>query len=563
MSEGVTTITNDPQALLRVAKLDSWRHSLPPKLGIDQFRTALPLMVHTHGRRPAILAKEIDRTNLKAVEGLEADLIFHTPYFTFDGAESPPSAHATLADAVESVAGPKPTLDPAMSVSLYGELRGVLGLADKPSAPLAAGLPAELNHYLVPRSAVPRRSAARRDAAIQAAWSYVDGLGCRSMIAPWLSAPMDDPLRSLDELMVTGDLDVLFCCTPLTMQELSGVPAVFFGGGDFALYAQGDRFVHLLSCRELPCLGLPDAAAAKRATVLALADGGRLGFEELNLTQAVFDGFGFGAAGAIPASRVLRRWRERRAWADLAFVLIGTQVTLAGIDAALALVEEALGAGQSVTELDAYDRYSKAVQAEIERLSLPIRVRTYFNHTHAGDRSGIPASATAHRLSPLTSLKIDAGLEIYDDTGFHRATSDVTRSLVGSPDANDFYQLLDSALVEAAIPACRAGATGADVFAAGIRFLEPHRGELAAVELCPPGDKGLSEMVDRDIGHLLGKQEPATTVFEKGNVFCLEAGMVAAAEFQWPYREWCIGVEDVFLITGDEPINLTRSTSDE
>jgi hypothetical protein len=39
----------------------------------------------------------------------------------------------------------------------------------------------------------------------------------------------------------------------------------------------------------------------------------------------------------------------------------------------------------------------------------------------------------------------------------------------------------------------------------------------------------------------------------------LEPGMLAAAEIQWPYRDKCIGVEDIFLITEDAPINITRN----
>jgi Xaa-Pro aminopeptidase len=555
-----TAVTNDPQAVRRLVGLDSWRHSLPPKLGIDQFRTMLPVVVEREGGPPAIVAKEIDRTNLEAVDGLAAELVFHSPYFTFDAVEAPrDDVHATVADAVAACASDAPVLDRSMSVSLHAELGAALGLPEDAAHARDPGFPAELNHYVVPRSAVPRRTASRRDVATQAAWPYADALGCREAIAPWLSAPMDDPLSSLDALMAQHDVDAVLCCTPLTMQELTGVPAALFAAEDFALYARGERDVHVLSVRELPWLGLPDVSAATSASLLALAGGARVGFEELNLPRRAFDAFGLDRAATVPASRLLRRWREQRSWVDLAFALVGTQVTLAGIEAALSLVSDALEAKRPVTELDAYGRYAEVVRTEIERRNLPIRVRTYFTHTHAGNRSGIPASATSHSLVPLTSLKIDAGLEIYDDTGFHRATSDVTRSVVGSARAREAYDLFERALVDGAIPACRPGATGADVFAAGIGQLEPHRAALGAAGLCPPaGAGGLHELVGRDIGHLLGKQEPATTVFEKGNGFQLEPGMVAAAEFQWPYRQWCLGVEDVFLVTDGEPINLTR-----
>lgn len=55
------------------------------------------------------------------------------------------------------------------------------------------------------------------------------------------------------------------------------------------------------------------------------------------------------------------------------------------------------------------------------------------------------------------------------------------------------------------------------------------------------------------------KEEPATAGLTLGDAGTLEPGMVGAAEFQWPYRDHCIGVEDLFLVTEDEPINLTRA----
>jgi hypothetical protein len=60
-----------------------------------------------------------------------------------------------------------------------------------------------------------------------------------------------------------------------------------------------------------------------------------------------------------------------------------------------------------------------------------VRVRPYFTHTHAGNRSLIPANATNHILRPLSTLKIDAGLEVYDEHGFLRAATDVARSVTG------------------------------------------------------------------------------------------------------------------------------------
>ena len=95
----MSLVTNDYRSVLERTGFDSWYHSLPPKLGIDQFRTVLPTMV-ADDARATIVAKEIDRTNLEAIGAAGPRFVFHTPYFTFDRVESPTDAAPDLASAV-------------------------------------------------------------------------------------------------------------------------------------------------------------------------------------------------------------------------------------------------------------------------------------------------------------------------------------------------------------------------------------------------------------------------------------------------------------------------------
>lgn len=333
------------------------------------------------------------------------------------------------------------------------------------------------------------------------------------------------------------------------------MPAAQLGPGVWALYQREASVVHLLSRVEVPWLGLPEPEVAGAATVLGIVDG-LLGFEELDLSQRAFGAFGLTDATTVPASMLLRRWRERRCWEDLSYYVIAAQATRYAIDAAISLVEKGMASGDLAMEMDAYQRYRAVIAEHIE--PLPLRIRTYFTHSHAGDRTHIPASATAHRIGRETSLKIDAGLEVYDARGYLRAVSDVTRTAVGTDDAKAFYALLDEALIEAAIASSMPGASGAEVFNAGLNYLKKDRGWITDAGFCPPSDRPLTEIFGRDIGHLLGKQEPATCVFEPRDNATMEAGMIAAAEIQWPYRDYCVGVEDNFLITDDGPINFTR-----
>jgi len=545
-------VTNDPAKVAEATGFDSWHHSLPPKLGIDQFRTVLPILVTGGDAAPVVVAKEIDRTNLESIDKPGVRFAFHSPYFSFDVLDRPSDAYATLLDAVADVAGSDTELDADLPVGLHALLAERLGT---PSAS-AREFHAPMNHYRVPRATVSAQATHGRDAAATAAAPYIAAMEAPARLREWLARPAGDVLASLDELMRRAGIDAVLASTPLNVQELTGAPAAFLGDGVWAVYVREAPEVHLLARRELPWLGLPEATSSDRGSVRRLTGDARLGYEEFDLTRRAFAGFGLDGTETRPASLVLRRWRESRTFEDVAYYLMGAHITRAGIDAAIRMTEEGMTNGDYATELDAYERYRAAVAAEVSQL--PIRVRTYFTHVHAGDRTHIPASATAHRIHPRTSLKIDAGLEVYDERGYLRAVSDITRSAVGTTDARRFYRLLDQALTESVIPTCRPGRTGQDVFTAGMNWLERDRTWLVDSGFCPPADRPLVDMFGRDIGHLLGKQEPATVVLQAGCAETLEPGMVAAAEIQWPYRDYCVGVEDVFLITEEEPINLTR-----
>lgn len=548
----MTVVSNDYRTVLERTGFDAWYHSLPPKLGIDQFRTVLPTMVAPEGGEATIVAKEIDRTNLETLAG-GFRFVFHTPYFTFDRVESPSDAAPDLPSAVASLLDGGAELDPRMSVSLYDELARALPGSSRLARPAFVR---PLNCYRVPRSLVDELARPAREAALPGARRYLEEMGSAKQAEPWLVRPPAGALATLDRLMTAAGLDAVLASTPVNVQGLSGVPATLLGQDTWALYERGAPDVLVLARRETPWLGLPEAAPFDGAAVSTMF-GGTLGYEELDLAKEAADGLGLADRG-VPASRLLRRWREASSWEDLSFYVLGAQVTVRAIEAALGVVRDAVRRGEPVTELDAYTRYRAVVADEISSRRLPIRVRTYFTHTHAGSRSLIPARATDYRMAPLTSLKIDAGLEVYDAGGSLRAASDVTRSALGNQAALDAYELFDRVLVDDVIAACRPGRTGDQVFRSGADALEPHHGDLASAGLCPDDGVPFADAIGRDIGHLLGKQEPATVVFQRGNDDVFEPGMLAAAELQWPYHDHCIGVEDVFMTTDAEPLNLTR-----
>jgi Xaa-Pro aminopeptidase len=549
----VAFVTNDPQKIYRTTGFDPWAHCLPPRLAIDGARSAIPLMATEGDATPWIFLKEIDRANVEALDIRDARLAWYSPYFTFGGLRAESDAWPDLQSAVRGLIQGSVEMDPDMPVGLYQSLAEAPDAADP--SPRALSLS---NHYVIPRGEVESSFEIGRGALREAAAPYIERLDAGAL-RPWLDRRPGDRFESLDRLLESAGLQGIVASSALSVQELTGIPLAWLRPPFVSVYLRGSDEIHFFSGQEIPMHGLPVSTPAGSDSILGLVRGGSIGYEEVDLSWTAWTWLGLRDSGR-PATDVLRRWRELRAWEDVSAYVIGSAITLTAIDDALRSVHRALNEGSDVTELDAYQVYRSTVERQISHNRLPVRVRTYFTHTHAGNRSHFPAKATQHSLVPLTSLKIDGGLEIYDTRGMFHAVSDVTRSAVGTSEGETFYRSLTHALLHGAIAACRPGTKGEDVFIAGLAVLEREQADIISGGFVPDRGRPLSQAFQRNIGHLLGKQEPATIEFQPWSRSALEAGMVGAAEFQWPYQQYCIGVEDLFLVTDDRPVNLTRKT---
>lgn len=551
----MTLLTNDPHRIIQSTGFDPFAHSLPPKLAVDGYRSAMPLMAVGDDDPPLLFVKEIDRTNVERLDMDRLRLVWYAPYFTFGGLREPSDAYPDLATALRAELEGDIRLDPSLTVQLGSEIAEAVGTGDLPQD----GFYGPRNHYVIGRRDVSAAFAAGRAELSEAAAPLIADLGT-TRIDPWLSREPDDRFALLDRMLAEAGLEALLVASPLAIQDLTGVPMKAIDAEAWAVYQRGSQVVHLLSLEEIAMGDLPLASPASPSSVRELVGGAGFGIEEVALTTRAWSGFGLADLQTRPATALIRRWRELRSWEDIAATVIAARVTLEGINRALSFVEKEWASGRRVTELDAYERYRSTVGSAIRRYGLLVRIRTYFTHCHAGDRSHFPASAVTHQVKPDSSLKIDGGLEIYDSRGMFLGVSDVTRSAVGNDRTRGFYRLLDRALLEGAVAACRPGVKGADVFSAGMSFLEPHRDQIVEGGFMPASDAPMTEVFNRNIGHLIGKQEPATVEFRSSDQGSLEAGMVAAAEIQWPYGAYCIGTEDIFLVTDEGPLNLTRPT---
>jgi len=234
---------------------------------------------------------------------------------------------------------------------------------------------------------------------------------------------------------------------------------------------------------------------------------------------------------------------------------LGTKVAMEG---ALAMAEKKLQAKEPVYEKDVEKKFYRLLKEYERKARTPLRMEPYFMVLHAGVRTPYPSLPGFFRLSQkMKTLKLDAGI-LVKDRGLILACSDLARSLAMDKRGKSLYALLEKAMLEGAIPGGRKGHTGEEVYWAGIRPLLREEKKLRGWKFLPSAGF-LKKHYDRDIGHTFGKQESTTLFFKKGErEQTLRPGMVSAIEYQWPYRGYALGIEDMFVVGPRYGINITR-----
>jgi Xaa-Pro aminopeptidase len=381
--------------------------------------------------------------------------------------------------------------------------------------------------------------------------------GDRATVEKFLSRPPFKSFEVLERLMRAGGVRGVLASSPINLQEMTGIPDDRLGRGLLGLYIRGK--IHLLSPRPLRNSRLAKAegpfATLEEATQ-KLVGNGPLGLEEKNLDigRALI----LGLNGFKNASNLFRAWREVRSGQDLGAYIMGALGTKVAMEGALAMAERKLKAREPVYEKDVEKKFYRLLKEYERKARTPLQLEPYFMVLHAGVRTPYPSLPGFFRLSPkMKTLKLDAGI-LLKDRGLVLACSDLARSIVMDKRGKDLYALLEKAMLEGAIPGGRQGQTGEEVYWAGMRPLLREEKNLRGWKLLPSAGF-LRKHYDRDIGHTFGKQESTTLFFKKGErEQTLKPGMVSAIEYQWPYRGYALGIEDMFVVGPRYGINITR-----
>lgn len=134
--------------------------------------------------------------------------------------------------------------------------------------------------------------------------------------------------------------------------------------------------------------------------------------------------------------------------------------------------------------------------------------------------------------------------------------SDIARTLSLSDASNDLYGVFQRGVRRTLVPGAAAGRSGESLHADGTNAVWRERARLSGNPLFVDLESPIRDY-DRDVGHLLGKNNLAHLRLVHGDKQLLREGMIACCEYQWPLRGHAIAYEDTCLVTPDGGLNLT------
>jgi len=527
------------------------------ELTIDGYKAISPIIVNKDNKRH-IVAKHLDRGNLEELKKenmipANYQIVYFRPYFSF--ITITPPAQADFMTAMEFVAEgeKKMMVHPDIPVSLYQTLstRFELALIENPSVSLPY-------IYKLSREDVLKKFNIGRERADQIALRLITASPDRKELEQYIKNRVDTRFTVLDNLMKSNDLNAVLCTSPLGVQEITGLGITRHKeDGVAAFYTLGSEYVYLFSAEKLYGFGECHAVDSFIPFIKNILGDETLGIEEEHFAYGWVEQFGLKSSQWVNAMTPIRQLRELRGVEDLSYYIIACRAGAYAINNAAAWAKEQLLAENKFTEMDISRKHDAFVQEFREIYHIPFKLDKYWTGLHASNRSVTPSFPFNHPVDKTCkAVKIDAGLSIKDENGIHHACSDIARMVLYEDFAQEVYKKLESHMVNDVIPVIKDGTIVKEIYDNAMNMIEKDRKRLEEIGMIPESNVG--QVFKRDCGHVLGKQEPVTLWFDKGNEQVIKEGMICAFEYQWSMQGYSIGVEDVFLVGKNHSINITR-----
>ncbi|MDR7419071.1 MAG: M24 family metallopeptidase [Armatimonadota bacterium] len=519
-----------------------------PRIVQDGTDMVRPLVLSNGDTPVAVFVPEVEQAAL--AEARPARVVLHGYYFTWI-TEPRPDLATCLA---HETGGSRIALDARAPAALHRSLTQVLPISLSPIPE-----PRALYATRLPRATVVAAWEAEnrrlRDAARRAVTRLADS---RARAAPEYRGP--DRFTSLDRALEEAGLAAVFATSPLHVQAMTGLHVDDILQQHLsAVYLRGGQELILLSPSPAGGNGARSERFSDVADALAHLVRDALGYEDLHLSAGTQQFLLDHSLDLRPASGVLRRWETRMAGANAPGFLLAAMATVQGIEYAIGRAHEMRRIGRVLTEIDLDSAYQEAVIRFAVAVGLPNGILPYFNIVQVGERTVYPAVPTSAPITERTrTVKFDMGVRVVDGRGLVRGCSDVARTCAFGEAAMAMDSTLDHVLRESLPRALRAGIRGSEMYRSGVAALQEREPSFRALGYLPQGRT--VEDYRRDCGHALGRQTPSSVHFLPHDDAIVEEGMVVCLELVWPMRDEVFAHEDIWLMSHDGPMNITRHT---
>lgn len=525
----------------------------------DRFLMALRAFDNTKSVTPFLLEKgserfglflQVEAGNVEAAQ-LPPDIkpVFYQPYFNFN--DPSPPAYDSFEEAVSAVADGQSslTLDSRIPIGMTRRLEGRFNLTFE-SHPEPGTISVTT---IRPASALEQLSR-HRQRVNQIARRVLVRSSIRDRIVPYLTERPDRRFVLLDELLADAGAEAVIASSIINVQELSGIPMRGKRRPLAVVYTRGGG-IHVVEAGRIDGAAIFENVAG---ALDAIAPSGGIAIEEDDLETWLAVALRLDRRIMMPGDTLLRVWRDRSTLPDLGAYIVTTRASRHAMELALDFAKDAVADGRSITELDAYAVYLDALRSFFLEFAPDFRVARTLTNFHAGGRTMFPSNPTHYPLTKAArTLKIDAGCLMMAPDGMMLGCSDIARTLCFDEAGQELLETFREVIRNRLIPACAAGTIGHDIHALAVKSISDAKTRLISNPLY--SDIGRSPTsYERDVGHLLGRNNLAHLKFTRRENGSLMEGMVACCEYQWPGTGYAIAYEDTCLVTARSGLNLTE-----
>lgn len=427
-------------------------------------RHVLPFVLSTSDR-DYLLVREIEKGNLAGAGFNNLPMVFFNPYYLPHPTQK---VHITVADAVESLVPNEPlVVDFATPASVLLDLRKRRHIDVKSSVPNV------VEAYKLTRKDVLNSFNHHRNDVVKIAKELTIGHPRWDSLAEWFEKEPCDSFEILDKLCRQEGLDAVYATWVTNFQELTGLPGVFAENlGCAALYMVGSNEIWLLAPEakiKMDKVGAPRRRYSSMAkAVKDIAGNSTVGYESNTLFASDLVALENASVDLTDGGELLRVWREEKTGYDIPYFVLASSASRYAIDRAVLFAQIAIKRGVEVSERDVDRIYLNSLRDFATEHKLPVSLRPYFVNNHSGARSIYPARPVNYKISQaINSLKIDAGIFVFDDGLFH-ACSDMARTVATDRLGAEVFNTMEKVMLEETIPNILPGMTGEDIHKMGV-----------------------------------------------------------------------------------------------